>query len=166
MNNFQELTKRAGQIGELLAGRGWHLVTVESCTGGFVAQSLTAMAGSSAWFECGFVTYSNRSKQALVGVPVRLIERYGAVSLEVAEAMVHGAIGRTGAQAGLAITGIAGPDGGSAEKPVGTVFIAWQVPGTAPVGQRFSFAGDRAAVRHQSVAAALEGLYERAAAVA
>ncbi len=80
--------------------------------------------------------------------------------------MVRGALARTGAEAGLAITGIAGPDGGSAEKPVGTVFIAWQVPGTAPVGQRFSFAGDRAAVRHQSVAAALEGLHERAAAVA
>ncbi|MBL6918867.1 CinA family protein [Gammaproteobacteria bacterium] len=146
------------QLATVLVDRDWRLATVESCTGGSIAQLLTSVAGSSEWFECGLVTYSNRSKTELAGVPEHLIDQYGAVSEKVACAMASGAISRTAATAALSVTGVAGPSGGSATKPVGTVYIAWQFPGLPVRAERFHFHGDRDAVRRQSVNIALEEL--------
>ena len=165
MTKSEELSQIAQKAGEILLGRGWRLATVESCTGGWICQVVTSLAGSSDWFECGLVTYSNTSKAALVGVPGSLISSYGAVSGEVAEAMVSGALERTDASVAVSVTGIAGPGGGSAEKPVGTVFMAWQFPGGAAVSERFHFHGDRGKVRRQSVATALSELARRAEAI-
>ncbi len=155
----------ARDVGELLLARGAMCATAESCTGGLVAGALTDIAGSSAWFERGFVTYSNEAKHELLGVPMATIERHGAVSEATARAMAQGALARTPATVGVAvaITGIAGPGGGSAEKPVGTVCFGWAVRGgaTRVVTQRFD--GDRDAVRRASVAAALAGLAVAAA---
>ena len=162
MTKSEELSQIARKAGELLLGRGWRLATVESCTGGWICQVVTSLAGSSDWFECGLVTYSNTSKAALVGVPGSLISSYGAVSAQVAEAMVSGALERTDASVAVSVTGIAGPGGGSEEKPVGTVFMAWQFPGGAAVSERFHFHGDREEVRRQSVATALSELARRA----
>lgn len=162
MTKSEELSQIAQKAGEILLGRGWRLATVESCTGGWICQVVTSLAGSSDWFECGMVTYSNTSKAALVGVPGSLISSYGAVSAQVAEAMVSGALERTDASVSVSVTGIAGPGGGSAEKPVGTVFMAWQFPGGAAVSERFHFHGDREEVRRQSVATALSELARRA----
>ena len=162
MTKSEELSQIARKAGEILLGRGWRLATVESCTGGWICQVVTSLAGSSDWFECGMVTYSNTSKAALVGVPGSLISSYGAVSAQVAEAMVSGALERTDASVAVSVTGIAGPGGGSEEKPVGTVFMAWQFPGGAAVSERFHFHGDREEVRRQSVATALSELARRA----
>ena len=162
MTKSEELSQIARKTGEILLGRGWRLATVESCTGGWICQVVTSLAGSSDWFECGMVTYSNTSKAALVGVPGSLISSYGAVSAQVAEAMVSGALERTDASVAVSVTGIAGPGGGSEEKPVGTVFMAWQFPGGAAVSERFHFHGDREEVRRQSVATALSELARRA----
>ena len=165
MTKSEELSQIARKAGEILLERGWRLTTVESCTGGWICQVVTSLAGSSDWFECGMVTYSNTSKAALVGVPGSLISSYGAVSAQVAEAMVSGALERTDASVAVSVTGIAGPGGGSAEKPVGTVFMAWQFPGGAAVSERFHFHGDRGEVRRQSVATALSELARRAEAI-
>ena len=162
MTKSEELSQIARKAGEILLGRGWRLAAVESCTGGWICQVVTSLAGSSDWFECGMVTYSNTSKAALVGVPGSLISSYGAVSAQVAEAMVSGALERTDASVAVSVTGIAGPGGGSEEKPVGTVFMAWQFPGGAAVSERFHFHGDREEVRRQSVATALSELARRA----
>ncbi|OGT69800.1 MAG: damage-inducible protein CinA [Gammaproteobacteria bacterium RIFCSPLOWO2_02_FULL_57_10] len=154
------------QCGALLLQHHWKLATAESCTGGWIAQSITAVAGSSDWFEMGLVTYSNEAKQTLLKVPATYFEPQapGAVSEETVLAMAMGALQASGAQFAIATSGVAGPGGGSADKPVGTVWIGWvwQVPG-APLGslarvQRF--AGDRESVRRQTVQAALEGLLE------
>ena len=134
------------------------LVTAESCTGGWVAKTLTDLPGSSAWFDAGVVAYSYAAKQALLGVDPRMLERVGAVSEEVALAMVSGVLARFGAGAAMAVTGIAGPGGGTADKPVGTVWIAWKRRGGHAHAQLFHFAGDREAVRRQTVAAALDGM--------
>jgi nicotinamide-nucleotide amidase len=134
------------------------LVTAESCTGGWVAKTLTDLPGSSAWFDAGVVTYSYEAKQALLGVDPRILERVGAVSEETALEMVSGALARFGAGVAVAVTGIAGPTGGTADKPVGTVWIAWKRRGGYAHAQRFLFAGDREAVRRHTVAAALAGL--------
>lgn len=134
------------------------LATAESCTGGWVAQAATAIAGSSAWFDRGFVTYSNPAKTDVLGVPAALLARHGAVSEPVARAMAEGALARSRAQVAVAITGIAGPDGGTAEKPVGTVWFAWAMQGQGTRAEQRRFGGDREAVRRQSVAIALEGL--------
>ena len=165
MTKSEELSQIARKTGEILLGRGWRLATVESCTGGWICQVVTSLAGSSDWFECGMVTYSNTSKAALVGVPGSLISSYGAVSAQVTEAMVSGALERTDASVAVSVTGIAGPGGGSEEKPVGTVFMAWQFPGGAAVSERFHFHGDREEVRRQSVATALSELARRAEAI-
>ncbi len=146
------------EIGAVLKARGQWLATAESCTGGGLAQLLTSVPGSSSWFERGYVTYSNRSKTEMLGVPAELIAKHGAVSEEVVCAMAEGAITRSGADHAVAITGIAGPAGGSPEKPVGTVWIAWSVPGGDTRATRHQFQGDRAEVRAASVRAALEGL--------
>ncbi|MBD8899926.1 CinA family protein [Rhodanobacter sp. DHG33] len=134
------------------------LVTAESCTGGWIAKTLTDLPGSSAWFDAGVVTYSYEAKQALLGVDPRTLERVGAVSEEIALEMVSGALARFGAGVAVAVTGIAGPSGGTADKPVGTVWIAWKRRGGYAHAQPFHFAGDREAVRRQTVAAALAGL--------
>ena len=136
------------------------LTTAESCTGGLIAAACTDLPGSSQWFERGFVTYSNAAKTELLGVDAALIERDGAVSESVAMAMVQGAIKHRRAEVAVAVTGIAGPDGGSAKKPVGTVWIAWSVLGKT-TATRHHFAGDRAAVREQTVLSALQGLIDR-----
>ncbi|TSE24364.1 Nicotinamide-nucleotide amidohydrolase PncC [Tepidimonas sediminis] len=143
-----------------LTARGWRLATAESCTGGLVAAACTARAGSSDWFERGWVTYANTAKVAELGVPAALIEAHGAVSEPVARAMAAGAAARAGVAAALAVTGIAGPGGGSAAKPVGTVWFAWCVGGQVQA-ERVRFDGERAAVRAQAVLHALAGLRRR-----
>lgn len=151
----------AEAVGRGLQQRRASLAVAESCTGGLVAKWVTDVPGSSAWFERGLVTYSNRAKQDLLGIPEALLASFGAVSEACSRAMVSGLLERAPVDWGLSITGIAGPDGGSADKPVGTVWIAWQARGQNPLSQRFQFSGDREAVREQSARAALQGLIER-----
>ncbi len=146
-----------------LRRRGWLLATAESCTGGLIAAACTDLAGSSDWFERGFVTYSNAAKTELLGVPAALIERHGAVSDAVVRAMAEGALAHSRAQVSLAVTGIAGPAGGSADKPVGTVWFGWCVAGQTEA-QRCRFDGDRSAVRAQATLHALRELARRLAA--
>jgi nicotinamide-nucleotide amidase len=138
--------------------RGASLVTAESCTGGWIAKTLTDIAGSSNWFECGVVAYSYEAKEALLGVRPETLEEHGAVSRETAIEMVSGALARYGATVAVAVTGIAGPGGGTADKPVGTVWIAWKRRGGYAHAEVFQFDGDREAVRRQTVARALEGI--------
>jgi len=133
------------------------LATAESCTGGLIAAACTALAGSSLWFERGFVTYSNAAKAELLGVPAPLIDAHGAVSEPVARAMAEGAVARSHAQASLAVTGVAGPGGGSADKPVGTVWFGWHAAGRTHSEVRH-FAGGRAQVRAATVQHALARL--------
>ena len=142
-----------------LRQRGWRLATAESCTGGLIAAACTELAGSSDWFERGFVTYSNAAKTELLSVPAHVIARHGAVSEPVARAMARGAVAHARAHASVAVTGVAGPGGGSLDKPVGTVWFGWHVPGVTETECR-RFDGDRAAVRAQTVAHALARLLE------
>ncbi|MBM4202077.1 MAG: CinA family protein, partial [Gammaproteobacteria bacterium] len=134
--------------------------TAESCTGGGIAEAVTAVAGSSAWFEAGFVTYSNRSKEALLAVPSATLECFGAVSEETVRAMAAGALALVAADWAIAVSGIAGPAGGLPDKPVGTVWINWTGRSGFTRSQRYCFGGDRQAIRQQSVAAALRGLLD------
>ena len=138
--------------------RGALMVTAESCTGGLIAAACTAMAGSSAWFERGFVTYSNAAKTDLLGVAAPLIERFGAVSEEVARAMVEGALARSPATCAVAVTGIAGPGGGTPGKPVGTVWLALGLRGAPAAAECLQLGGDRASIREQTVSLALRRL--------
>ena len=154
---MNELVQR---IAERLAARGALLATAESCTGGWAAQALTALAGSSSWFERGFVTYSNAAKEEMLGVRAETLARHGAVSEEAAREMALGALSRSRASVAFAITGIAGPSGGSAAKPVGTICLAWALKGGAPRSETRHFAGDREAVRRQAVERALAGVLE------
>ena len=154
---MNELVQR---IAERLASRGAMLATAESCTGGWAAQALTALAGSSNWFERGFVTYSNAAKEDMLGVRPETLARHGAVSEETAREMALGALSHSRAAVALAITGIAGPGGGTRDKPVGTVCFAWAAGGGAPRSETRRFAGDREAVRRQSVERALVGVLE------
>jgi nicotinamide-nucleotide amidase len=150
-------------LADLLREIGWSLTTAESCTGGLIAAACTAVAGSSDWFDRGFVTYSNGSKTQLLGVPAPLIDAHGAVSPEVARAMAQGALARSSAQLAVAVTGVAGPGGGSPEKPVGTVWIATARLGASTHADGFLFAGDRSSVRMQTVARALHAVKLRVA---
>jgi nicotinamide-nucleotide amidase len=152
------LRELATGVSELLRARGEVLATAESCTGGWIAKACTDIAGSSGWFEGGAVTYSNAAKQTLLGVAQQTLDRHGAVSRETALEMVAGALQRFGASVAVAVTGIAGPGGGSPGKPVGTVWMAWQRRGIGARAEVFHFAGDRDAVRRQTVAAALAGV--------
>lgn len=147
-------------LADRLLSLQWRLVTAESCTGGLVAAACTDRAGSSDWFERGLVTYSNAAKQELLGVDARLIEQHGAVSQEVAGAMATGAVRHGAASCSIAVTGVAGPGGGSVSKPVGTVWFGWCVGGRVDT-ERCLFGGDRLAVRTASVAHALAGLLMR-----
>ncbi|MGH8041304.1 MAG: CinA family protein [Rudaea sp.] len=148
----------AQQVADAFTQRGATLVTAESCSGGWIAKTLTDIAGSSAWFECGVVAYSYEAKEALLGVRPETLELHGAVSRETAIEMVSGALARFGASVAVAVTGIAGPSGGTADKPVGTVWIGWKRRGDYARAELFHFAGDREAVRRQTVAAALAGV--------
>lgn len=145
-----------------LQARGWMMATAESCTGGLIAAQCTALSGSSLWFERGWVSYSNEAKSELLGVPAALIAEHGAVSEPVARAMAEGAVRHALAQVSVAVTGIAGPTGGSADKPVGTVWFGWCVNGVV-TSERQRFAGDRQAVREATVRHALQGLLDRLA---
>ena len=154
----------ATRLGALLEARGWHVSTAESCTGGLVAGAITDVAGSSAWFERGFVTYSNAAKMEMLGVRIETLDAHGAVSEATAREMVAGALERSSADVVVAVTGIAGPSGGSPQKPVGLVCFAWGLRGGAIRSLTQHFAGDRAAVREASVVVALDGLIAIAAA--
>lgn len=152
-----ELSK---ELGVMLRERDLTLATAESCTGGWISQAVTMVSGSSTWFDRGFVTYTNDAKREMLGVKSETLLRSGAVSEETVKEMAQGALERSHAQIGVAVSGIAGPDGGTRDKPVGTVCIAWASHGAPPSARRFEFSGDRDAVRRQSVIAALEGLIE------
>ena len=147
----------AKRLGERLKAAGEQLVTAESCTGGWAAQLVTSVPGSSAWFERGFVTYSNAAKQELLGVQESTLQKHGAVSEETARAMAQGALARSRATIALAITGVAGPGGGSRDKPVGMVCFAWATKRETRSETR-TFPGDRESVRRRSVIHALEGV--------
>jgi nicotinamide-nucleotide amidase len=149
-------------LGDRLRARGWRMAAAESCTGGLIAAACTSVAGSSDWFERGFVTYSNAAKTELLGVPAALIAAHGAVSEEVARAMVQGALARAPVQLAVAVTGIAGPGGAVPGKPVGTVWLAWGTAGGV-MAERLQLDGDRGGVRTDTVHAALRRLNEAAA---
>jgi nicotinamide-nucleotide amidase len=153
-NDILDLSAR---VGRALQAKGLLLVTAESCTGGGVAQAVTEVAGSTAWFDCGFVTYSNASKTELLDVSAALIAQLGTVSEEVASAMATGALANSNAHVALSTTGIAGPSGAVPGKPVGTVCFGWAKGDTVQT-ERLVFAGDRQAVREQTVVHALQGL--------
>ncbi|MBT0963154.1 CinA family protein [Denitromonas iodatirespirans] len=153
-----ELDALAQRTGQWLLDRQWRLVTAESCTGGWIAQALTAIAGSSDWFDSGWVTYSNAAKMRQLGVPTTLLDSVGAVSEPVVAAMAAGALAHSDAQVAIAVSGIAGPTGGRPGKPVGTVCFAWAQPAQAPVTETRQFAGDRESVRRQAVIHALQQL--------
>jgi len=157
MGTLEEL---AGRVGGLLLEQSRMLVTAESCTGGWVAKCITDIAGSSAWFDRGFVTYSNRAKQDMLDVVAATLEVHGAVSEATVSEMVRGALVHSLADVAVAVSGIAGPGGGAPDKPVGTVWFAWLVSGGALRVDRRQFDGDREAVRRQAVARALEGLVD------
>ena len=151
----------AARVGERLKQQGRMLATAESCTGGWVAQAVTSVSGSSDWFDRGFVTYSNDAKRDMLGVSAETLAARGAVSEETAREMAAGALGRSRAWAALAITGVAGPTGGTPDKPVGMVCFAWALRGGAVESETRRFQGDREAVRRQSVQHSLQGLLER-----
>jgi len=150
----------AAQVGGALKSHGLKLATAESCTGGGVAQAITGVAGSSAWFERGFVTYSNLAKQQMLDVSEATLGQHGAVSEAVVREMVAGALANSAAQVALAVSGIAGPEGGTPDKPVGTVWFAWGLKHGATHAQRHQINGSRAEVRAQSVHIALQGMID------
>ncbi|MFT4178298.1 MAG: CinA family protein [Thermomonas sp.] len=153
-----QLNALAQAVGERLLTTRQMLVTAESCTGGWIAKCMTDVPGSSAWFDCGMAVYSYEAKQAMLGVRPQTLETFGAVSRETVIEMVSGALVHSGASIAVAVTGIAGPGGGSPDKPVGTVWIGWKRRGGYASAEVFHFDGDRDAVRRQTVAAALRGL--------
>ncbi|MGI0115998.1 CinA family protein [Zooshikella sp. RANM57] len=151
----------AETVGQALKQSELKLATAESCTGGWVAQEVTAVPGSSAWFEGGFVTYSNEAKHHMLGVSLAVLEEFGAVSEPVVIQMAEGVLLHTRADLAIAISGIAGPTGGSHVKPVGTVWIAWSATGRQTLTRHFEFNGDRRQIRQQAVLAALTGIMDR-----
>ena len=152
-----ELGYIASDLGAALLARGWKVACAESCTGGWIAKTLTDIPGSSAWFGWGLVTYANDSKVAFLDVPIAMLDVYGAVSEPVVRAMADGVKRRSGAELAVSVSGIAGPDGGSVKKPIGTVWFAWSGPAGIEA-QVHRFEGDRESVRRASVARALQGL--------
>jgi nicotinamide-nucleotide amidase len=158
MSDIIELSTRVGRV---LREKALLLATAESCTGGGIGQAITEIAGSSEWYDCGFITYSNAAKTALLGVPAAMIAQFGAVSEEVVAAMAEGALTNSNAGVSIAVTGIAGPGGAVPDKPVGTVCFGWcsrQNASPRTHTERLLLTGDRHAVRQQSVAHALQGL--------
>ena len=156
-----DFQRQVETLAKRLADRGWTLATAESCTGGWIAKCCTDRAGSSAWFERGFVTYSDQAKQDLLGVQAETLRTDGAVSEAVAKHMAEGARRRAGVDAALSVTGIAGPTGGSKDKPVGTVWFGWALGAQPAEAEIMYFEGGRDAVRRQTVAHALAGLLDR-----
>ncbi|HJT50332.1 MAG TPA: nicotinamide-nucleotide amidohydrolase family protein [Nitrosospira sp.] len=154
---LQDLARHAGNA---LSQQELMLVTAESCTGGWLGQAITAVAGSSAWFERGFITYAALSKHEMLGVSNATLEQYGAVSEQTASEMAAGAIARSHAQVAVSVTGIAGPDGGTTEKPVGMVCFAWIMKDGMALTETRYFSGSREEIRRQSVAGALQGLID------
>ncbi|TDJ64142.1 MAG: CinA family protein [Proteobacteria bacterium] len=154
------LESSARRLGDILRKQGRLMVTAESCTGGWIAQTVTAIAGSSQWFDRGYITYSNRAKREVLGVAERSLITYGAVSAEIAAQMALGALEAAKVAVAVAVTGVAGPDGGTRENPVGTVWFGWCIAGGLPVTKLERFDGDRRSVRAQTVAIALDGLIE------
>lgn len=154
----REMEQLASELGQILKNAGLVLVTAESCTGGWVSEATTAIAGSSNWFDRGFVTYSNSAKRQVLGVASTTLRQYGAVSEETAREMAAGALKQSDGTIAVAITGVAGPGGGTADKPVGTVCFAWAKGENALRSERHSLPGDRGEVRRQSVIIALRGL--------
>lgn len=150
----------AGQLGHLLLMHDMTLVTAESCTGGGLAEIITRIPGSSQWFERGFITYSDVAKQEVLGVSQDMLKEYGAVSEQVACAMAEGALGNSHARISVSITGIAGPDGGTDEKPVGTVYLAWRQRDGTSRSTRVLFEGDRLQIRQQACLMVLQGLID------
>lgn len=154
----KDITLLATQLGAALKGRGLMLTTAESCTGGGIAEAVTRIPGASAWFDCAFVSYSYEAKTAMLGVHRDILVDYGAVSEETVREMADGAISRSRAQVAVAVTGIAGPEGGMSDKPVGTVWFAWKFPKKPVISEVCHFNGDRAAIRNQTVVHALSKL--------
>ena len=157
---MDSLESLAVALAGTLSPTGDRLVTAESCTGGWVAQVVTSVAGSSAWFERGFVTYSNEAKQELLGVTAEMLARHGAVSAVVVEAMARGALAASRATLAVAVSGVAGPAGGTPAKPVGTVWLAWATRGGETRSRHHLLGGDRTTVRRQATELALQGLIE------
>ncbi|MCU7844838.1 MAG: CinA family protein [Candidatus Thiodiazotropha sp. (ex Monitilora ramsayi)] len=160
MGDRDEIKALTVSCAERLTETGQRLAVAESCTGGWLAKVLTDLPGSSVWFDRGYVTYSNEAKQSMLGVRGSTLQDHGAVSEETVAEMVQGALEESGADLALAVSGIAGPSGGSDEKPVGTVCFAWQRRGSLPEVARERFSGDREQIRHQSVRYLLERLSE------
>lgn len=156
----RELSQLCTRVGQLLLTRNASVTTAESCTGGWIAKALTDIAGSSAWFERGFVTYSNEAKQQMVGVSESTLAQFGAVSEQVVREMAQGALSEAGAQYALSVSGIAGPDGGSEGKPVGTVWFGFAASTGEVLALVERFHGDREAVRRQATAWALQTLHD------
>lgn len=154
-----ELFELAEQVGHILKVRRKTIATAESCTGGGIAQAITEVPGSSVWFDRGFVTYSNTAKVQMLGVNPQTLEHYGAVSAETAVEMAAGALARSDADVAVAVTGIAGPDGETPDKPIGTVFIAWVHKNGEAKTVKKKFAGNRRQIREQTVKSALEGIW-------
>ncbi len=153
-----ELFELAGLLGQLLKAKGKTVATAESCTGGWIAQTITDVPGSSVWFDRGFVTYSNAAKVDMLAVNPQTLGQYGAVSAETATEMAKGTLAHSHADIAVAVTGIAGPEGGTAEKPVGTVFIAWADKNGQAKWVKRQFTGDRRQIREQTVRCAIEGM--------
>jgi len=152
-----ELFELAQQLGLLLKSKEKKIATAESCTGGWIAQVITEVSGSSVWFDRGFVTYSNAAKMQMLGVKPETLDKFGAVSAQTATEMANGALAHSDADCAIAVTGIAGPDGGSAEKPVGTVFIAWAYKNREVKVVQKKLTGNRHQIRRQTVKIALLG---------
>ena len=152
------LHQLAEQVGDRLRANRQMVCTAESCTGGWIAKMITDIPGCSDWFDCGLAAYSYEAKQALLGVRQETLVQFGAVSRETVLEMVSGALITSGASLAVAVTGIAGPTGGTPEKPVGMVWVGWKRRGRYPIAEAFRFAGDREAIRRQTVAVALRGL--------
>ncbi|MDP1682745.1 MAG: nicotinamide-nucleotide amidohydrolase family protein [Burkholderiales bacterium] len=155
---MDDLNLIAEQVGAALKSRGMMLASAESCTGGWVGEAVTSVAGSSHWYDRGFITYTNESKQEMLGVAANTLAEFGAVSEQTVREMAAGALKHSRAGITLAISGIAGPGGGTPNKPVGTVCMAWATRSGAGLSQSFHFQGDRTAVRRQAVVAALQGV--------
>lgn len=156
----EELLQMAATVGQKLHEKGWMLTTAESCTGGWLAQLVTAIPGSSAWFDRGFITYSNQAKQDILGVNAGTLEAYGAVSEETVQEMATGALANSRAQISASISGIAGPGGGTRQKPVGMVCNGWSTSDGMTLSSTCRLSGDREEIRSRAVAAALRGLIE------
>ncbi len=154
----KQLVKKAAELGSALRERGWMLATAESCTGGWLAKLVTDEPGSSEWFDRTFVTYSNAAKQEMLGISQKTLQEHGAVSEETVREMAQGALERSGAQVTIAISGVAGPDGGTPEKPVGTVWLAWLVHTESLTARCDHYVGNRDSVRRQATYNAMDQL--------